>query len=80
MTDALSELPMWVVTRFPSDYPQHYVARLNRWDEASKAYYPTGEMILRKTREEIDLVMFAKGLTFLPRHPQDEPVILGTWL
>ena len=77
---ALEELPMWVVTERPRDYPEHYVARLNVWDEAGKSYVPTLNTIIRRNREELDLVMIGKGLTFLPRDPNDAAVIVGVWL
>lgn len=78
-SDVLDELPMWVVTDHPSDFPQFYVARKNVWD-GNDRYVPTGEMILRATREEIAEEMEAMGLVFVARSDLDDPVILGTWL
>lgn len=77
--DALEQLPMWVVYKYPRDYPDKFVARLHRWDAPSQNYVPTGEAMVRDSLGEINEVLRNQGLTWLPRWAEDDPVIVGTW-
>jgi hypothetical protein len=66
-------LPIWTVYRHPTDAPGMYVARM--WLETR----PTLEKFEAPTLEEVR-AMLPPGLHRLERHPQDDPVIVETWI
>lgn len=70
-------LPMWVVYDHPRDYPGVFVARL--W-----IIYPmqvrTNHMRTARTLEELRALVPFQSDTWLPRRPNDDPCILGSWI
>lgn len=66
-------LPIWVVYDHPRDYPEDFVARLFIWDKA------TTKTLKASTLGELRTLL-PGGLTRLERNPQDNPVIVETWL
>ena len=66
--------PIWAVYDHPKDFPDCYVARLFDNDRATDAILVASdvELIRRHFREN--------GLTCIARHPDDDPVIMETWL
>jgi hypothetical protein len=78
---ALHDLPMWVVTKNPSDFPGLFVARLNVWNDDADEYLPTAEVIVRENYEDMWTVMTTeKGLSFVPRYETDAEIVLGVFL
>lgn len=65
---------MWVVYDHPRDFPFSFVAR--RWSGGE----PTTEVIESRTLDSIRLLLAARGLVSLARHPDDEPQIVETWI
>lgn len=66
-------LPIWTVYDSPRDLPGQFVARLFILDRA------TAKVIKAPTLEALRKLL-PPGLTCLPRNPQDDPVIVETWL
>ena len=66
-------LPIWTVYDSPRDLPGRYVARLFVMDKA------TTKVITAPTLEAVRNLLPA-GLTCLERNPQDDPMIVETWL
>lgn len=71
-------LPMFVVTDHPSDHPEHYVARLGV--ARSGGYEVTAFAILDPRLDGLQAILEALGFVKLDRSPQDDPVILETWI
>jgi hypothetical protein len=76
MNDALYQ---YVIYDHPSDYPDELVCRRIAitagamiWD---KEPFWTGQNI-----EEIRLILMGRGLVCLMRDPDDDPVIVETWM
>ena len=71
---------LWVVSDHPSDFPQHFVAR--RWDYVQGQWQPTDDLIMSLYLERLRdrLCHDKKVLSRLPRHPNDEPQVLETWM
>lgn len=67
-------LPIWTVYENPTDYPGQFVARLWHGTE------PTGEMMLFEDLAAVRHAMLRKALYRLPRRPEDDPVIVETWI
>lgn len=69
----MSNLFIWVIYFNTKDYPQKYVTRkfLNET--------PTTEVFTENTLDEIR-ERIPVGLFRLDRHPQDDPVIVETWI
>jgi hypothetical protein len=67
-------LPIWVVYDHPSDWPEHYVARL--WD----GELPTDDLVLTFDLGLLRKHLAGKGLTRLDRQAADDPKIVETWL
>ncbi len=69
------EFPITAVYKHPSDYPQHYVARIFDVDR------PTDTFMLKNTLYEIeaDISEYTR-MDFIPRFAQDIPALVGTWL
>jgi hypothetical protein len=66
-------LPVWVIYDHPRDFPGAFVARLFIVDKA------TAKTLKAPTLEGLRALLPA-GLTRLERNPQDDPVIVETWL
>jgi hypothetical protein len=69
---------MWVIYDHPRDHPDLYVARPQYIDADGVTQFDEGlgSPDLDKLREE----MARRGLVCLARHPDDDPVILETWI
>jgi hypothetical protein len=70
---------MWTVYDSPSDYPGQFVARLFEVDgDGPRA---TGSMVVADDIEKLrNMFEFEMGLVKLMRSPEDDPVIVETWL
>ena len=68
------KIPLFVVYRHPSDFPDHFVARL--WE----LNQPTGVYELAETLKELQAKLPVEGMLWIKRQPSDDPVILGTWV
>lgn len=75
MRDALR---IWTVYDHPTDFPEHYVARLflvtGKGSEATTITAINRD--LKLLREQLERL----GLTRLPRDPNDEPQIVESWV
>ncbi len=67
-------MPMIVIYDHPTDYPNHYVARV--WDIDK----PTGMMIAANTLEEIRESIPRKHMKCIGRRPEDDPHIVEVWI
>jgi hypothetical protein len=72
-------LPIWTVYDHPRDYPHCYVARKFLVGGLADEL-PTDEVITAPTLDEIRELMERRGLTCLRRAPEDDPVIVETWI
>lgn len=59
----------------PTDYPDHYVARL--WDALTNV--GTASVLTAPTLDELRLRL-PPELDLLPRQPGDDPCIVETWI
>lgn len=70
-------LPIFTITDHPKDFPDAYVARLHLTLPAPEAL----PLIFKNPDlEAVRAVMRTMGLVKLDRSPEDDPVILETWL
>jgi hypothetical protein len=67
-------VPIWTVYDHPRDYPEGFIARKFLSEQ------PTSETITAATLDEIREAMWQRGLTPLHRSPNDDPVIVETWI
>ncbi len=67
-------LNMFVVYDHPKDYPAHFVVRRFEYDR------PTDDVQLFASLHDLRLMMMYRGLSCLTRNPEDDPVIVETWL
>lgn len=72
------KLRIWTIYDHPSDHPDMYVARPH--DVIGGGVVEIGEGIGSTDLEYIRRHMRSMGLTCLARHPDDDPVIVETWL
>ena len=70
-------LPHWVITENPSDFPGQFVAR--KWLIGSGTTAATTEIFTGKTLDEVRDLLPAH-LVKLPRDPNDDPVIVESWI
>jgi hypothetical protein len=70
-------LPVFVITDHPTDWPDFYVARLRL---ALPKDTPMPLVIMDRDLERLQETMQALGLTKLMRSPEDDPVIVETWI
>lgn len=75
---ARRHLPIWCVMYGPSDFPALYVARLNIAAN-SGATYVASIAVVGESLEAVRKALPA-GLVRMPRHADDEPQIVETWL
>ncbi len=68
-----TKIPLICVYRKPADYPGKYIARL--WDVDR----PTNIIAIAESLEEIREAKPAE-MVILQRHPNDDPVIVETWI
>lgn len=71
-------LPMWTIYDHPKDYPHVFVAR--RWLVDAKGGRATDLVLIDDDLGRLRLEMERRGLIRLDRHPEDDPVILETWV
>lgn len=69
---------MWTVYDHPRDEPDHYVAR--RWEIHADGPHATFDKITSDTLNLLRDEFKERGLTCLPRSPEDEPQIVESWL
>lgn len=69
-------LMIWVIYYHPKDFPDKFVARRFNLDQ------PTPDHITSDSLEGIRSALLEKepGLVCLTRAPEDDPVILETWI
>lgn len=72
------KLDIWTVTLNPSDYPGKAVAR--RWVVTAKAQVATDEAVIADDLAKVRLVLEDRGLVCIPRSPEDDPVIVESWV
>lgn len=71
-------LPMWTIYDHPKDYPHVFVAR--RWLVDAKGAQWTDLVLIDDDIGRLRLEMERRGLIKLDRHPDDDPVVLETWV
>jgi hypothetical protein len=71
-------LSLWTVYDHPRDFPKNYVAR--RHEIHSGRVVPTDDLLICSELAAIRENLAERGLTVLPRQPQDDPVIVEVWL
>lgn len=64
----------WTVYDHPDDFPDCYVARRFEGEE------PTEEIIVSAELMPLRGLLAGKGLAPVRRSPEDDPVIVETWL
>jgi hypothetical protein len=69
-------LPIWIIYAHPTDYPDHYVARL--WDGMTNQ--ATASYLLAPTLDALRLRLPPELYRYLAQHPFDEPHVVETWL
>lgn len=72
------KLQIWTIYKQPSDYPDSYVARLFEVD--CDGPRPTGSIVIAETLDRLRIEMEIMGLVKLDRSPEDDSVIVETWL
>jgi hypothetical protein len=72
-----NRLPMWVIYDHPTDFPDHFVARMHY---SLPTPEPTGHVMLSPNVESLRDFFAASGCTLFTRSPEDDPVIIETWL
>lgn len=68
-----SDLRTWTIYKHPFDHPDKYVVR--GWTNSTPDKEAQVADTLAEARELIPV-----GLTRFPRKPEDDPVIVETWL
>ena len=71
----MSGLDIWVVYDHPSDLPDAYVARRFRGNVPTQSVMWGNDLEMLRVMLAIDM-----GLTRIVRDPEDDPVILETWV
>ena len=69
-----ADIRLWTVYERPSDFPKSWVARLWVGDQ------PTGSIVIAPALELLRGQMMEMRLTRIPRHAEDDPVIVEVWL
>ena len=71
-------LTMWVIYDHPKDHPNYFVARRHEvFRNASKA---TGEHVVSKDLKKLRKMLEDGGKVRITRDPNDDPVIIETWI
>lgn len=73
-TEPAPGLPIWVIYDHPTDWPDHYVARL--WIGER----PTGDMVLTFDLDLMREHLASRGFVRFDRVPEDDAKIVETWL
>lgn len=71
-------LDIWTVYDHPSDMPEWFVARRSIVEPGSVT--KTDEHMRSEYLDEIRRMLMNKGLTCIPRDPNDEPHIVECWI
>lgn len=74
------QMPIWVVYKHPSDFPDHYVVRCHRFCCKTHKTIQDKDVMLSRDYAPIAQYLDAMGLVKLDRMPEDDPIILETWL
>lgn len=69
-------LEIWSITEKPTDYPEFFVAR--KW-VIGQTPEATNEVLLGETLEEVRAKL-PPGLHRMNRSPEDDPVLVESWL
>lgn len=68
-------MPIIAVYRDPKDYPGYYIARVFDMD------MPTNIIMAKKDLAELQQdIAKHTVMVWLPRHKEDDPVLMGTWI
>jgi hypothetical protein len=70
-------LAIWTIYSQPNDHPDGFVARLH---EVGRGITGPTEKTIEGGLDEIRHALCLAGLTRLPRHADDEPCIIESWL
>lgn len=70
-------LGMWTVARNPADFPDKFVAR--KWLIGRRDLTPTVDHHVADTLDDVR-AMLPHGLHPVPRNPNDDPVIVESWI
>jgi hypothetical protein len=76
----MTYLSMWVVYQHPKDFPKHIVVREFRLLFPAGDVQPAMMAGLYDTVEDVMQDYDGRGLTWLPRYDEDDPVIAGVWV
>jgi hypothetical protein len=71
------QLVIWTIYHKPRDHPDGFVAR--RFEVAGEEPKATDDVIAGDL-EELRQIFWKAGLVKMPRHPQDEPQIVESWV
>ena len=80
-----SELSMWCVYEKPRDFPRCFVARrfvITQTAPTRAAALPTSDVVVSRNLDDLreQLALRWPGLVRLARDPNDDPVIVETWI
>ena len=64
---------LWTIYFNPRDYPGLYVVRKFNWDKPTKEFYTAKTLTEART-------YIPSGLINMNRQPNDDPVIIETWI
>lgn len=80
MPDASQEpgMELWTIYDHPSDWPDGYIARKHLVIDGTGG--PTPHVLTCEQLEPLREQMRMMGLACLTRSPEDDPVIVETWL
>ena len=76
-TVVINGVPSYVIYNRPSDHPDHFVVRL--WITTEHGSGPTGEFKLFDTLDEARHAV-PRDCVCIARSPDDDPVIVETWI
>ena len=71
-------LVMWTVYDHPTDHPGGFIARRHDVGKGGKPIVT--DHVITGGLENIRTLFKQAGLTVIPRHQQDDPVIVECWL
>jgi hypothetical protein len=74
----MNDLTMWTIYDHPRDHPTKFVAR--RWIINSEGNHPASEILEADDIDDLRREFLRCGLVCLTRNPEDDPVIVETWL
>jgi len=71
-------LDIWTITAQPSDFPGYFVARKHTVRDGVTG--ATSFVILRRDLDDLRAEMVKRGLVCITRSPEDDPVIVESWI